>query len=144
MESSSNKYIARGMVVVTRETDTVKIARSVVKRFPSLSTAGTGAHELVRFILAKRSALSRSRLQKVGDDARDYINSAYFLRLLSKKALGEISQLKRGEMRQRLKAGAYPFSPLSKKDRESLLSLPSSWIYGSAQWRLDFIRHNET
>ncbi len=118
------------------ETDTVKITRLAVERFPSLSIGGTDAYKLVRFILAKRSYLERLRSQKIGDDVRDYMNSAYFLRRLSKKALGEIAQLKRNEIRRRLKIGAYPFSPLSKKDREALLHLPSSWIYGSANWRL--------
>ena len=122
--------------MIQRETTSVKIARSAVKRFPSLSTAGTDVHELVRFVLAKRSTLDRLRLGKIGDDARDYMNSAYFLRRLSKKALAEISQLKRSEIRRRLKTGAYPFSSLSQKDLEALLHLPSSWVYGSASWRL--------
>ena len=67
------------------------------------------------------------------DDARDYMNSAYFLLRLSNKALAAVLTLKPGEARQRMKDGAYPFSRLSGKNRESLCHLPTSWVYGSAR-----------
>ena len=126
-----------------RDEHIVKIARSVVNRFPSLTTVGTDTHKLVRFVLAKRNVLERSRLQKIGDDVRDYMNFAYFLRRLSRKALSEISHLKRSEIKRRLITGVYPFSLLSQQDREALLYVPSNWVYGATKWRLNVIRHNK-
>jgi len=119
-----------------RETCAEKIARSAIKRFPSISTSETDVEQLVRFVLAKRNALERLQLQKIGDDARDYANTSYFLRRLSKKALVKIPHLKRSEIRQRLKKRAYPFLRLSQKTQAMLLHLPTSWIYGSANWLL--------
>ena len=114
-----------------------RIARSTSNRFPSLSTSGTSTEELVRFILNKRNALERAQRQKIGDDARDYVNTSDFLRPLSNKALGEIEHMGRGDIHRRLKEKTYPFSQLNKKTRETLLHLPISWIHGATDWLLN-------
>lgn len=126
-----------------RESDTLKIARLTSKRFPSLSTAGTNVGELVRFILAKRSALKKAQRPKIDDDFRDYINTSYFLSPLSTKALNEIKNMSRGDIRHHLKGKIYPFSRLSRKTRESLLHLPNSWVQGAANWLLPDRRQSE-
>lgn len=121
-----------------KETLVQKISISTARRFTSLSLAGTNVEDLVRFILNKQTALKKAWFKKyIGDDARDYINTAYFFEPLSNRALGKIVNLKRSDIRRRLKDKSYPFSRLNKKNREILLTLPNSWIYGSAKWLLD-------
>jgi hypothetical protein len=120
-----------------KESHVIKIARATSKRFPFLSISGTDVDGLVRFILAKRNALEKEWFKKnIGDDARDYMNSAYLLEPLSNETLSEIENLGYRDIRRRLKEKIYPFSRLSKKSREILLSIPNSWIHGSADWLL--------
>ncbi|OGZ95617.1 MAG: hypothetical protein A3I44_03900 [Candidatus Sungbacteria bacterium RIFCSPLOWO2_02_FULL_51_17] len=73
---------------------------------------------------------------KIGDDARDYMNTGSFLVVLSSGALGEIMRLGGGDMKRRLEEKTYPFSRLNKKTRETLLHLPASWVRGGAGWLL--------
>lgn len=119
-----------------KESSVTKIGRLTSKRFPSLSGSGPGMEILVRYILSKQRAIERAQRQKIGDDVRDYMNTSYFIRRLSGKALGKIIRLKRNKIRKHLRSNAYPFSRLNKKTRETLLHLPNSWIYGSANWLL--------
>ena len=122
-----------------------RIARLTSKRFPSLSTpAGTefgvtraSVEQIVRFVLTTRNRLDRTERDKIGDDARDYVNTSDFLRPLSDKALGEIKHMGRGDIHRRLKEKTYPFSRLNKKTREILLHLPNSWVHGAANWLLN-------
>lgn len=124
--------------MIRRKTDAAKIISMTVKRFPSLSTSEISVSKLVRFVLAKQGALERKRFRKnIGDDARDYMNTSYFLVRLSKRSLHEISGLRCREMQRRLKEGFHPFSRLSIKNRNILLHLPASWVYGSANWLLN-------
>ncbi len=127
-----------------KETRVQKIVRLTSKRFPSLSTSGTDIEELVRFILAKRNGLEKVRRQNIGDDYRDrdYANTAYYLMALSSKALDKIAHIKRNEIRQRLRNKAYPFSRLNKESRETLVYLPTSWVYGSALLLLQARQHD--
>lgn len=120
-----------------KETPVQKIGHSVSKRFPSLSATKIDTSELVRFILTKRGALKRVGRHKIGDDARDYVNTSDFLRPLSNKALDEISHLGRNDIHRRLREKTYPFSRLDKKAREILLHLPNSWVHGAADWLLN-------
>jgi len=122
--------------VVQKETRVQRIARLSSKRFPSLSTSNTDVCQLVCFVLAKRSELERAQLLKIGDDARDYMNTGSFLVVLSSGALGEIMRLGGGDMKRRLEEKTYPFSRLNKKTRETLLHLPASWVRGGAGWLL--------
>jgi len=115
-----------------KESRVTRIARLTLKQFPSLSASGTNVIELVRFVLAKRAKIERSHREKIGDDVRDYINISYFLRPLSKKALAHITTLGSRDTHRRLEEKVYPFSPLNKKTRETLLHLPNSWIHGAA------------
>ena len=119
-----------------KESRIQRITRLTSKRFQSLSTSGISTEELVRFVLNKRSELDRTQRQKIGDDARDYVNTSDFLRPLSNKALSEIEHLGRGDIHRHLKDKTYPFSRLNKKTREILLHLPNSWIHGAADWLL--------
>ena len=119
-----------------KENHVTRIAQLTSKRFPSLSVS-EGVEELVRFVLAKQNALEREWFKKnIGDDARDYANTSYFLRTLTNKALGEISHLGRGDIQRHLREKTYPFNSLNKKTRETLLDLPNSWIHGAADWLL--------
>lgn len=120
--------------MATRETIVKKLVRLTSIKFPSLGTSAVGPEELVRFVLTKRNSLERAKRQKLGDDARDYMNHSPLFRPLSNKALGEIKNLKPRDIRRRLKEKNYPFSKLNKKTREILLHLPSSWIYGASGW----------
>ncbi len=103
----------------------------------ALSNVGIDVEQLIRFILIKRNALENAQLRGVGDDARDYMSTAYFLRSLSRKALNEIVNSGQGDIRRRLKEKTYPFSRLNKQTREALLHLPNSWIHGGADWLLN-------
>ena len=120
-----------------KETRVQKITRLTLRRFPSLSVDGINAREIVSFILAKRNSIERSELSKIGDDARDYVNTSYFLKPLSDKAIMEIGNLGRNEIRRRLREKIYPFSRLNKKTRETLIHLPNSWVHGAAAWLLN-------
>lgn len=116
-----------------KETCVQIIARSVSERFP---LRGVNIEQLVRFVLAKRNALESARRQKTGDDARDYMNTAFFLRSLSNKELIEITNLSRGDIHRHLREKIYPFSRLNQNTRETLLHLPNSWVHGAAEWLL--------
>ena len=118
-----------------RETDLDKIIRLAKDKFPYLE--GVDARSLIHFILAKKNRLRRSRIKYIGDDARDYMNSSYFLRNLSDKALSEIEHLGVYSIKRRLKEKTFPFSVVNRKDRETLLHLPNSWIHGAAEWILN-------
>ena len=117
-----------------KESRVTKIVRLTSMRYPSLY----GVEEIVRFVLAKLSALENSERRKIGDDARDHINTAYFLNSLSDKALCEIGYIGRNEIHRRLRKKIYPFSRLNKKTREILLHLPNSWVPGAADRILRF------
>lgn len=119
-----------------KESHTTRIARLTSKRFPSLSTVGTGVEELVRFVLAKKNALESAQRQKIGNDAKDVSFTAGLLEPMSSLALGTIQNLKQREVRQRLTNKARPFSRLSKATREKLLYLPISWVREGALWQL--------
>lgn len=138
-----------------KETRVQRIVRLTAKHFPSFGNgtnteeifpssfkAGVRIGEVVRFVLAKQSAIESAERQKIGDDARDYINTSIFLNPLSNKALAEIAHLGRNEIHRRLRDKTYPFSRLDKKTRETLLHLPSSWVHGAANWLLDARRTN--
>lgn len=133
--TTSSFFTLKGGCMI-RESRAERIARLTVKQFPSLLASGVNVQQLVGFVLTKRNTLERLRLQKIGDDAPDYANTTYFIRRLSKKDLVAVSHLKRSEIRQRLTKGTSPFSRLSKKARETLAYLPTSWVYGSADWLL--------
>jgi len=79
--------------------------------------------------------------KKIGDDFRDYQNTAGFMISLSNKALREIAHIKRSEIRKRLRNNVYPFSRLNKEARETLAFLPTSWVYGSAECLLQERKH---
>lgn len=125
---------------------------------PPQFAACVDIEKVVRFILAKRSTIDRAQRLKnyCGDDVRDYINTSDFLKHLSNKSLEEIAYLKRREIRKRLKGGfetmkgivgpgepIYPFWGISKKNADILAHLPSSWIYGSANWLLHTRKHKQ-
>lgn len=118
-----------------KETRVQKIVRSTLKHFP-IFPARVDAERVVRFILAKRSALERAARQKIGIDARDILHTSELLEPLSTNSLGTIQHLKQREVRYRLKNKAYPFSRLNKKTREMLLCLPNSWIREATDWLL--------
>lgn len=122
------------------ETKVQKIARLTCHRYPFFGQftkkGGVDVEDLVRFILAKSSKLESAQRHKIGDDARDYINTSDFIRSLSNKALGEIAHLGRGDIHRHLREKTYPFARLNKKARETLLHLPNSWIHGAADWLL--------
>ena len=117
-----------------RGTIVQKIVRLTSEKFPSLHTSIVDPEELVRFILTKRNAIERASHQKLGDDARDYMNHSHLFTPLSNKALGEIKNIRPRDIRRRLKEKAYPFSKLNRRTRKILLHLPSSWIYGASSW----------
>ncbi len=115
-----------------KESNVTRIVRLTSERFPSLTDAGISAEELVRFVLTKRNQLARLSWVKIGDDNRDYMNTAVFLLPLSDKALKEIENLGRGDIQRHLREKTYPFSRLDTKTRERLLHLPNSWVHGAA------------
>ena len=122
--------------VARKETRAQRIARLSSKRFLSLQTSNTDVCHLVRFVLAKHSELERAQLLKIGDDARDHMNTGSFLIVLSSRALGEVVSIRSGDMKRRLKEKTYPFSRLKEKTRDTLLHLPASWVRGGAGWLL--------
>ena len=140
-----------------KETPIKKMVRLTARRFPSFGggkiIAGHPIHlrnkppqfaacvdieQVVRFVLAKRNSIESARRKKndPGNDARDIMNTAELLEPLSGEALKTIQKLKQNEIRQRLKAGIYPFSKLTKKVRESLFHLPISWIREGAEFKI--------
>ena len=123
-----------------READIDKIVRLVMNKFTYL--AGVNVRPLVSFVLAKKNSLRRSRVKDIGDDARYYMNSAYLLRNLSIKALAEIEYLGPGDIKRHLKEKTFPFSGVSRKDRDSLLHLPNSWVHGAAEWLMNSRKSN--
>ena len=120
-----------------KESSTERIALSLSRKYPLLLALQVDPKELVRFVLTKRSAFESVQRRKIGDDARDYANTAHFLKPLSEKTLAEVERLTQSELRQRLKHKKYPFARLNKKTRETLRHLPKSWVLGAAQWELD-------
>ncbi|OGN13819.1 MAG: hypothetical protein A3J47_03755 [Candidatus Yanofskybacteria bacterium RIFCSPHIGHO2_02_FULL_43_22] len=122
-----------------KESPVQKIARLTSNQFPSLSTSGTNVDQLIRFVLAKRSALESAKRKKAdpGNDARDVSMTSGLLKTLSNKALGEIADLGRSDIHRRLQEKTYPFSRLNKKTRETLLYLPNSWVRDGAVWQLN-------
>ncbi len=119
-----------------KETRVQRIVRLTAKKFSTLAEEVI-IEQVVRFVLAKRNAIENAQRQKVGDDARDYVNTSCFLKPLSSRDLDEITHFKHSEIRQRLRNNDYPFWRLNKKTRETLLSLHSSWVREGANWLLD-------
>ena len=71
------------------------------------------------------------------DDARDYINTGFYLLRLSNRALEEIPSLKRSVIKQRLKEGSWPFDRMSRKYRRVLVYLPTTWTIRAAEHLLE-------
>lgn len=118
-----------------KETRVQKIVRLTARRFPSLGS-GVDIEQVVRFILAKRSAVQSQERQEIGDDARDDMSTVACLQNISRTGLSVIKCLGHKDMQRRLRDSKYPFKRLGKKTREALLHLPPSWIRGGAEWLL--------
>ena len=148
-----------------KETRIQKIVRLTAKRFPSFGNnkivignpisaalaghppqfaGGVDIGQVVRFVIARNNRLLRAHIDDHGDDQRDYANTTYYYRRLSSKALELISHLKPREMKIRLRDADYPFNRIGVSDREILLNLPTSWIYGSATLLLRTKKFNRT
>ena len=110
-----------------------------LKDKPPAFATGVDIEQVVRFILAKRSAIECVRLKKSypGNDARDISYTSGLMKPLSNKALETIQNRKQREIRQQLRRGNGLFSQLSKETREKLLHLPISWVREGAHHQME-------
>ena len=119
-----------------KETTVQKITRLTSDEFPFMD--GVNIEQVVRFVLAKRSAIESARRKKndPGNDARDIVYTAGLLKPLSSEDLKVIQKLKSREIFERLRNKTCPFSILNKETKERLLHLPISWIREGAEFKI--------
>ncbi len=131
-----------------KETIVAKIVKRVAGEFPIIRTLGDRppaflygvlVEEVVRFVLAKRRSLSRTkrRALAIGDDARDHLNSMQFLEDLSDSELKLAAKLAYRDIQDKVKVLALPFQHLTTGNWVALENLPPSWIRGAARLLLE-------